>query len=173
MMMFSIPDATHSSTTYLISRLSTTGSISLGCALVAGRNRVPSPAAGSTALRTRFGFSAICSTAPSHLTCRSHTCQSIRCPRCGGSPSLRALRSPIHAAGKVNSNRLLVAQALLPVRVLLPLPSKHSQQWLCYSTLSAAFIHAAEFDLVLCCYGRMTAHLVLSLPPLGRALDGF
>src|SRR5262249_31186635 len=32
--------------------LSTSGSISLGCALVAGRNRVPSPAAGKTALRT-------------------------------------------------------------------------------------------------------------------------
>src|SRR6187401_1768960 len=33
--------------------LSTRGSISFGCALVAGRNRVPRPAAGKTALRTR------------------------------------------------------------------------------------------------------------------------
>src|SRR5271166_4048927 len=32
--------------------LSTSGSISLGCALVAGRNRVPRPAAGKTAFRT-------------------------------------------------------------------------------------------------------------------------
>src|SRR5215470_16398221 len=32
--------------------LSTSGSISFGCALVAGRNRVPNPAAGKTALRT-------------------------------------------------------------------------------------------------------------------------
>jgi hypothetical protein len=32
--------------------LSTNGSISFGCALVAGRNLVPSPAAGKTALRT-------------------------------------------------------------------------------------------------------------------------
>src|SRR5215468_6757715 len=32
--------------------LSTTLSISFGCALVAGKNRVPSPAAGKTALRT-------------------------------------------------------------------------------------------------------------------------
>src|SRR4029077_20936253 len=32
--------------------LSTSGNISLGCALVAGRNRVPRPAAGKTALRT-------------------------------------------------------------------------------------------------------------------------
>src|SRR6186997_43470 len=34
--------------------LSTSGSISLGCALVAGRKRVPRPAAGKTALRTAF-----------------------------------------------------------------------------------------------------------------------
>src|SRR3981189_1761845 len=32
--------------------LSTSGSISLGCALVAGKKRVPRPAAGKTALRT-------------------------------------------------------------------------------------------------------------------------
>src|SRR4026207_1676179 len=32
--------------------LSTSTSISFGCALVAGRNRVPRPAAGKTALRT-------------------------------------------------------------------------------------------------------------------------
>jgi hypothetical protein len=31
--------------------LSTSGSISFGCALVAGRNRVPRPAAGKTAFR--------------------------------------------------------------------------------------------------------------------------
>jgi hypothetical protein len=31
--------------------LSTSGSISFGCALVAGRKRVPRPAAGKTALR--------------------------------------------------------------------------------------------------------------------------
>src|SRR5436190_19623262 len=55
MMMCSIPETTHSSTTYWICGLSTTVSISLGCALVAGKNRVPSPAAGSTALRTRRG----------------------------------------------------------------------------------------------------------------------
>src|SRR5688500_2245028 len=34
--------------------LSTSGSISFGCALVAGRNLVPQPAAGKTALRTRI-----------------------------------------------------------------------------------------------------------------------
>src|ERR1022692_4847856 len=36
--------------------LSTMGSISFGCALVAGRKRVPSPAAGKTALRTFAGI---------------------------------------------------------------------------------------------------------------------
>jgi hypothetical protein len=38
------------------------------------------------------------------------------------------------AAEKVNLKRLLVAQALLPVLVLLPLLSMHSQEWLRYST---------------------------------------
>src|SRR5499433_508210 len=56
MMISERPEATASSTTYWINGLSTTGSISFGCALVAGRNRVPSPAAGRTALRTRLGF---------------------------------------------------------------------------------------------------------------------
>jgi hypothetical protein len=37
--------------------LSTKGNISLGCALVAGRNLVPRPAAGKTALRTFFVMS--------------------------------------------------------------------------------------------------------------------
>src|SRR6185503_19395265 len=40
-----------SSTAYWISGLSTTGNISIGLALVAGRKRVPSPATGNTALR--------------------------------------------------------------------------------------------------------------------------
>ena len=47
-----MPAATASSTAYWISGLSTTGSISLGIALVAGRKRVPMPATGKTALRT-------------------------------------------------------------------------------------------------------------------------
>src|SRR5450759_3943594 len=46
------PARVASSTTYWMAGLSTTGSISLGVALVAGRNRVPSPAAGITALVT-------------------------------------------------------------------------------------------------------------------------
>src|SRR6266540_6748466 len=47
-----MPDRRASSTTYWMAGLSTTGSISLGCTLVAGRKRVPSPAAGITALLT-------------------------------------------------------------------------------------------------------------------------
>src|SRR5258708_34698266 len=39
--------------------LSTSGSISFGWALVAGRNRVPSPAAGNTALRTFMVIEAV------------------------------------------------------------------------------------------------------------------
>src|ERR1700745_1016609 len=49
------PAASASSTAYWISGLSTTGSISLGIALVAGRKRVPRPATGNTALRIFIG----------------------------------------------------------------------------------------------------------------------
>jgi hypothetical protein len=52
MMMLVRPAATASSITYWMMGLSTRGSISLGCALVAGRKRVPRPAAGKTALRS-------------------------------------------------------------------------------------------------------------------------
>ena len=56
MMMISVqPAATASSTPYWMSGLSTRQSISLGMALVAGRKRVPMPAAGKTALRTFWG----------------------------------------------------------------------------------------------------------------------
>src|SRR6266699_6322212 len=56
MMIDSIPEATAASTTYWINGLSTSGNISFRDALVAGRNRVPRPAAGKTALRTRLGI---------------------------------------------------------------------------------------------------------------------
>src|SRR5450631_1416442 len=52
MITCSIPLAMASSTPYWMVGLSTSGSISLGCALVTGRNLVPSPAAGKIALRT-------------------------------------------------------------------------------------------------------------------------
>src|SRR5947207_12385867 len=53
MMICSIPAATASSTAYWMIGRSTSGIISLGIALEAGRKRVPNPAAGRTALRTR------------------------------------------------------------------------------------------------------------------------
>src|SRR4030088_1358361 len=53
-MICSIPEATASSTPYWMIGLSTRGSISLGWALVAGRKRVPTPAAGMTAFATRL-----------------------------------------------------------------------------------------------------------------------
>src|SRR5438105_12086245 len=53
MMRMSVrPACTASSTTYWIAGRSTTGSISLGELFVAGKKRVPRPAAGVTALRT-------------------------------------------------------------------------------------------------------------------------
>src|SRR2546428_3544473 len=55
MMIFVSPAATASSTTYWMIGLSTSGSISLGWAFVAGRKRVPRPAAGKTALRIFIG----------------------------------------------------------------------------------------------------------------------
>ena len=50
MMISSMPAPSASSTLYWISGLSTSDSISLGIAFVAGRKRVPKPAAGMTAL---------------------------------------------------------------------------------------------------------------------------
>src|SRR5271170_5295971 len=54
MMIWSQPAASASSTPYWMIGLSTRGSISLGWALVAGRKRVPNPAAGNTALNFRL-----------------------------------------------------------------------------------------------------------------------
>src|SRR5215467_8272814 len=56
MVMFRTPASTASSMTYWISGLSTRGSISLGWAFVAGRNRVPNPAAGKTAFAIRISL---------------------------------------------------------------------------------------------------------------------
>src|SRR5207248_7015519 len=57
------PAARASSTAYWIRGLSTTGSISFGLALVTGRNRVPRPATGNTALVCfSWGFPGGCGT---------------------------------------------------------------------------------------------------------------
>src|SRR5215475_8934095 len=66
MMIWSQPAARASSITYWMIGLSTRGSISLGWALVAGRKRVPSPAAGKTALRIFF-FLVVMRTLPGML----------------------------------------------------------------------------------------------------------
>src|ERR1035438_1537098 len=55
-MMFWMPECSASSTPYWMMGLSTIGNISLGWALVAGKKRVPSPAAGKTAFRTLAGI---------------------------------------------------------------------------------------------------------------------
>ena len=52
----SAPEARPSSTTYWMAGRSTTSSISLGWALVAGRKRVPSPAAGMSAFIERLSL---------------------------------------------------------------------------------------------------------------------
>src|SRR5437764_13705156 len=54
--MFEMPEWITSSTPYWMSGLSTSGNISFGCALVAGRKRVPNPAAGNTAFLTFWGI---------------------------------------------------------------------------------------------------------------------
>src|SRR5437588_4411445 len=64
MMIWSQPAASASSTPYWMMGLSTSGSISFGMDFVAGKKRVPRPAAGKTALRTfifmaRFFYTAI------------------------------------------------------------------------------------------------------------------
>src|SRR3954464_14032321 len=68
-MMLSMPAATASSTPYWMIGLSTSGNISFGCAFVAGRNRVPRPAAGNTALRTIVRTSASYLTHSARQTC--------------------------------------------------------------------------------------------------------
>src|SRR5436305_12850273 len=77
MTMFCMPECIASSTPYWIRGLSTTGSISFGEAFVAGRNRVPSPAAGNTALRTFAFIFRYCT----HSNCK--TTHSLR-PHCPG-----------------------------------------------------------------------------------------
>src|SRR4051794_10388567 len=81
MMIWSQPAARASSTPYWMIGLSTSGSISLGCALVAGRKRVPKPAAGKMAFRTLIIAGIVAELIPALLYnrgtrfhARSHTC---------------------------------------------------------------------------------------------------
>ncbi len=89
----------------------------------------------------------------------------LDCARAAGTHLIRASEILIHRASgakarvfrqsnvaaeqlaeKVNSEPLLVAQALLPVLVLLHLSFMHSQEWLCYSTFSASCEVATHKD---------------------------
>src|SRR5689334_20857167 len=92
-MMLSMPDATASSTPYWMIGLSTSGSISFGCALVAGRKRVPRPAAGKTAFRTLIIAGIVAELIPALLYnrgtrfhARSHT-RSRQSGSCANRPS--------------------------------------------------------------------------------------
>src|SRR6266496_2148956 len=94
-MISSRPEATASSTTYWMVGLSTRGSISLGCALVAGRKRVPSPAAGKTALRSFFIALGHATTRPpaaipGRATLNRHARPEVR----GGEPGARPFGAP-------------------------------------------------------------------------------
>src|SRR6185436_4423191 len=91
MMIEVSPEATASSITYWMIGLSTRGSISLGCALVAGRKRVPSPAAGKTALRSFFIALGHATTRPpealpGHATLTAHARPQVRGGEQGARP---------------------------------------------------------------------------------------
>src|SRR6266581_2923734 len=91
--MLVIPEATASSITYWMIGLSTRGSISLGCALVAGRKRVPRPAAGKTAFRIFFmtagnAITRVPRALPGRATLNGHARPQVR----GGEPRARGTR---------------------------------------------------------------------------------
>src|SRR5690606_15707204 len=69
------PAASASSAAYWISGLSTIGNISLGLALVAGKNRVPRPATGKTAVR--ISVVATFATARLHFKCKGREADDI------------------------------------------------------------------------------------------------
>jgi hypothetical protein len=50
------------------------------------------------------------------------------------------------AAEKVDSAKIFVGQALLPVRILLHLPKMDSQEWLSYWTFSASRSACVHFS---------------------------
>src|SRR5690349_725098 len=97
------PASTASSTTYWIAGLSTTGSISLGVALVAGRKRVPSPATVTTALVTgRLGVVVRSLAMDQRL---------VGCLAVDRRHALRAGHVPLVAAGALGDVQRLVRRA--------------------------------------------------------------
>ena len=91
MRMSSMPGRTASSTTYWMAGLSTTGSISLGCALVAGRKRVPRPGGGDDGL-AHGAHGQRSPRWPREPTGASSRRISRRCSRGGGRPRPGSLR---------------------------------------------------------------------------------
>src|ERR1700722_8249413 len=101
-----------------MSGLSTTGSISLGCALVAGRNRVPNPAAGRTALRTRCGFSAIdvCTQQPPYVAPAMAVNPSfgLEVPKVGQASSLSGLALPRFKSDRLEACPTKISRRRVP-----------------------------------------------------------
>src|SRR6185312_8212461 len=110
-MISSIPAATHSSTMSWMLGTSTSGSISLGIAFVAGRNRVPSPATGSTALRT-FVLSFIARPILSPLPARATGNGGRRLRR----PGRRWFGHPVHDAQDLGHRFVEGGRDLFPLR---------------------------------------------------------
>src|SRR5713226_8051458 len=91
------PASTACSTTYWMAGLSTKGSISFGCALVAGRNRVPRPAAGMTAFLTFMGLLGWGKGSLSHQPGPSHP-GSLRARHLVAAPPLRGVHRQVGGA---------------------------------------------------------------------------
>src|ERR1017187_4564230 len=118
--------------------LSTMGSISFGCALVAGRKRVPSPAAGKTALRTLAGINYQFGAADGDWQLLTHR----QGARPGGSGSVRyALRGvwDLVAGGRIGPGRETPADAVEHVEPLFAVgfhggnrqhQQDHREKWL-------------------------------------------
>ncbi len=120
MRMSSMPACAASSTTYWIAGLSTTGSISLGIALVAGRKRVPSPAAGMTALNGLWGMRATLPSGTCDASWRAAACRSrdavVIAPRIDPCPTPIATREarPARRAARAPAAALADARGMPP-----------------------------------------------------------
>src|SRR4029079_7588799 len=130
------PAWTASSTTYWMAGLSRTGSISLGWAFVAGRNRVPNPAAGITALLTFIPPSWV-----PNASCRSERRQPTAMPdarrrgRCAGAYHAAPMGSP--------GTDLAAEKAALRVRMRAARAALSTEE----RTAAAAAVEAALFEL--------------------------
>src|ERR1039457_3939105 len=96
--------------------LSTMGNISLGWALVAGRKRVPSPAAGKTALRTLAGI--VSSVIGKAVKCRVRGSYFMQCNlKAMIAPAARLVCFSLHAQGTGIKNARVVDGTGSPARL--------------------------------------------------------